>query len=95
MSKKPKTNISQENINEARSMLKITISRYFPLKRKQHRLVGLCPFHTEEPHYLSFNISDKRPDEWICYACKRRGDAIDFVSQFMKISYEKAIKEIA
>lgn len=46
-------------------------------KHNDHRGMFICPFHQEDTPSLSVNF-DKQV--WYCFGCKRKGDALDFLS---------------
>ncbi|HOF65052.1 MAG TPA: DNA primase [Bacilli bacterium] len=68
------------------------ISRFIPVNKKGNNYVALCPFHDDTNPSLSIS-----PDKQIfkCFVCGKGGNAINFVSEFEKISYFEAARRIA
>lgn len=54
-------------------------------KKKNH---AKCPFHTDTGHSITI---DELTGTYICSVCSDRGDSIEFVMKFKKISFYEAI----
>jgi len=52
---------------------------------------ALCPFHDERTPSLKFREAD---EHWHCFGCGKRGDVIDFVSEFEHVSKPEAIARL-
>lgn len=68
------------------------IKNYINLQKKGNNYWGLCPFHGDSNPSLSVNESKKI---FKCFVCNAKGNAINFVAKYKKISDFNAIKEIA
>lgn len=68
------------------------IKNYINLQKKGNNYWGLCPFHGDNNPSLSVNESKKI---FKCFVCNAKGNAINFVAKYKKISDFNAIKEIA
>ncbi|WPL39091.1 DNA primase [Malacoplasma iowae] len=68
------------------------IKNYINLQKKGNNFWGLCPFHGDNNPSLSVNESKKI---FKCFVCNAKGNAINFVAKYKKISDFNAIKEIA
>jgi DNA primase len=68
------------------------IGHYIPLRRKGSSLEAICPFHADTKPSLKVN-DDK--GLYRCFACSAGGDAITFVTEFKKVDFKDALKEIA
>jgi DNA primase catalytic core len=67
------------------------IGQYLSLNLKGRNFEGLCPFHPDTKPSILINDSKKL---YKCFTCGAGGDAISFVMDFKRISYEEAINEI-
>jgi DNA primase len=70
------------------------IGKYVNLRRKRKAMewIGLCPFHLENSP--SFTVTDSK-SFYHCFGCGKHGKAHDFLMEFLNISYEEAMLEIA
>lgn len=68
------------------------IGSFVNLKRHGNNYTGLCPFHNERTP--SFNV---HPSKGIfkCFGCGKSGDAIAFLMQHEKFSYQESLEWIA
>lgn len=68
------------------------VSSYVELEKKGQNYNCLCPFHNDNNPSLVVS-----PEKQIfkCFVCETAGSAIDFVSKFEKIPYNKALKKLA
>jgi DNA primase len=59
------------------------IEKYIPLKKKEGKVVGLCPFHYDRQPTFEVDLKNQT---FHCSKCKASGDAFDFVSKINKRS---------
>ncbi len=83
-----------EKIAEVRDRIDIeqVVGRSVRLTRRGHRLVGLCPFHSEKTP--SFQVS---PDKGLyhCFGCKAGGDVFHFIMQMEGVDFPQAVRLLA
>ena len=85
--------ISQNTINKIKDMDIVEgISNYMDLRKAGENYVSCCPFHEESSP--SFTVNRKR-NKFNCFGCGERGDLIDFVMTFNRVSFHQACKDIA
>ena len=68
------------------------ISEFIPLIKKGKNYKALCPFH--EDSHPSMSISEEK-QIFNCFSCNTGGNAISFYSKFKKISFRRALEELA
>ena len=68
------------------------ISSFIPVISKGRSFVAVCPFHDD--HHPSMSISREK-GVFKCFSCGAAGNAISYVSQYLKIPYREAIKKVA
>lgn len=68
------------------------ISSYIPVTKKGRSFVALCPFHDDKNPSLQIS-----PEKRIykCFSCGHGGNAITFVRDYEKISFEAAVRKVA
>lgn len=68
------------------------IGEYTPLKEKNNRFWGLCPFHGEKTP--SFSV---QPDKqfFYCFGCHAGGNVIHFLMEMEKLSFVDTVKTLA
>ena len=68
------------------------ISQYVPLKQKNRRFWGCCPFHSEKTP--SFSVE---PDKqfFYCFGCHKGGNVIQFIMDVEKLSFPEAVELLA
>ncbi len=69
-----------------------TISAYIQVINKGRGYVSVCPFHDDK--HPSMSIS-KDKQIFKCFACNTSGNAITFVQQYEKISFDEAARKVA
>jgi DNA primase len=65
------------------------ISRFVKLKKQGKRAVGLCPFHTEKSPSFTVSIN---LGFYYCFGCGKSGDIINFVKDFDKVDFRRALE---
>ncbi|MCX7769230.1 MAG: DNA primase [Flavobacteriales bacterium] len=68
------------------------VGEFVQLKRRGKDYVALCPFHDERTP--SFSVSP-RLGIYKCFGCGRAGDAIGFLKEHERLSYEDALRWLA
>lgn len=64
------------------------IGQRIKLRRSGKNHVGHCPFHPDDtPSLYVFSDSNR----FHCFGCQAQGDAIEFVRQYDRISFEEAV----
>lgn len=59
--------------------------------RGSTRLMGICPFHTEDsPSFTIFTDDNK----FYCFGCNANGDSIDFYMRQNDVSFMQAVKRL-
>lgn len=71
--------------------LREIIGNTIPLKRSSKAsMVGCCPFHSEKTP--SFSVKE---DNYHCFGCGAKGDAITWKREYEKLSFFEAVKSLA
>lgn len=85
---------SQESIQRLREAVDIVdvISRYVPLKRAGASYKGLCPFHDEKTPSFTVHKSSRH---YHCFGCGAHGDAVSFLMEHERMSFQQAIEALA
>jgi len=68
------------------------VAQYALVKKSGSRYVALCPFHLERSPSFSINA---QMGVYHCFGCKASGDAITFIQQMDKLSFEDAVVMLA
>jgi len=68
------------------------VEQYALVKKSGSRYVALCPFHLERSPSFSIN---PQMGVYHCFGCKASGDAITFLQQISKLSFEDAVITLA
>ena len=86
--------LTDEVINDIRNSANIVdvIGHYIPLIKKGKGYTALCPFHDD--HDPSLSISEDK-QIYKCFVCGNGGNAFTFVSNFKKVSFPEAVKEVS
>ncbi len=86
--------ISPETIEEVQRVSNVydVISDYLTLKKSGSVYVALCPFHNEKTP--SFVVSPTK-NIFKCFGCGISGNAVKFVMEYEKTSFQDAILKIA
>ncbi len=80
-----------DKIREAASLVEIA-SQYTALKKRGHKWVGLCPFHTEKTP--SFTV-DEDKQLYHCFGCGAGGDIFTMVMEKENFSFPEAVNYLA
>ncbi len=82
------------NLEELKERIDIieVLSKYLPLRKSGVNYTCNCPFHQERSP--SFIISPQK-QIYHCFGCGASGDAIKFLQEYKKLSFEEALEEIA
>ena len=85
--------LTEEVINDIRNSANIVdvIGHYIPLVKKGKGYTALCPFHDD--HDPSLSISEDK-QIYKCFVCGNGGNVFSFVSNYKKISFPEAVKEV-
>lgn len=67
------------------------ISSYVPLVKKGANYFGVCPFHDDVNPSMS--VSEEK-QIYKCFACGAGGNAITFVMDYDKLTYQEALKKL-
>ncbi len=67
------------------------IQNFIPLQKKGNCWWAICPFHTEKT--ASFCVHDQ--GFFKCFGCDQKGDAIQFIISYQKLSFIEAMKWLA
>jgi DNA primase len=59
------------------------------MEKRGEEVVGICPFHGGEKKSFCVNVSK---GVFQCFGCKRKGNVLDFVSQYQEVSVKEAGK---
>lgn len=83
-----------EDVERLNNSLKIEeiVGKFVELKKSGANFKGLCPFHPDTTP--SFMVSPSK-NICKCFVCGAGGNPVSFYSQYKKLSYDKAIKELA
>ncbi len=83
-----------EDIEKLNQSLKIeeVVGQYVELKRAGSNYKGLCPFHSDTTP--SFMVSPSK-NICKCFVCGAGGSPIKFYSNYKKISFSEAVKELS
>ena len=86
--------IDRRTINKILSKCRIDdiVSDYMLLHSRGNDFVGYCPFHTGK--MMTFNVNTSS-GTYRCSECGKRGSAIDFLIDYLHISYDEALAMIA
>ncbi|MFC2049125.1 DNA primase [Chlamydiota bacterium] len=85
------TKESLEKLKEKIDLLEV-VSAHVEMKRLGTAHKGLCPFHQEKSP--SFMIQ-KGDTHYHCYGCGAHGDAIQFLMEYLNLSFVDAVESLA
>lgn len=83
-----------DNVKRVKDRINIVdvIGQVVELKKRGRNYVGLCPFHNEKTP--SFSVSEDR-QIFKCFGCGKSGDAITFIMERDKMSFQEALEYLA
>ncbi len=86
--------ISSKTVQQVKDVVQIedVIGEFVQLKRAGQSLKGLCPFHNEKTP--SFSVSPSK-NVFKCFGCDVKGDAITFLMEHERLSFEETIRWLA
>jgi DNA primase len=68
------------------------IQEFVPLQKKGTKFWACCPFHNENTPSFTVNQENKY---YHCFGCGKTGDAIKFLQEYQKMSFNEAVEWIA
>ncbi len=80
-----------EEVRQATDIVDV-ISQYVRLQKRGKNYLGLCPFHTEKTP--SFTVSREK-GLYHCFGCGVGGNVFTFLTQYEKISFGEALRQLA
>lgn len=83
-----------DSLEELKSKVDLVdvISRHITLKRSGAAYKGCCPFHDERSPSFMVRVGDKH---YHCFGCGAHGDAIAFLMEYSKLTFQGAIEHLA
>ena len=86
--------IDPKSIEKLKNQIDIVniIEQYIPVKKMGSSYKCVCPFHDDKNPSMSINQNKQM---YHCFACKAGGDAVKFVMDYEKLTYQEAIEKIA
>ncbi len=85
---------TQESLEELKSKVDLVdvLSRYLPLKKAGAAYKACCPFHDERTPSFMIRAGDRH---YHCFGCGAHGDAISFLMEYAKLTFQGAIEQLA
>ncbi|HEY9164827.1 MAG TPA: DNA primase [Candidatus Kryptonia bacterium] len=80
-----------ETVRQATDIVDV-ISQYVRLQKRGKNYLGLCPFHTEKTPSFTVN---REKGLYHCFGCGVGGNVFTFVTQYEKISFGEALRQLA
>jgi DNA primase len=80
-----------EEVRQATDIVDV-ISQYVRLQKRGKNYLGLCPFHTEKTPSFTVN---REKGLYHCFGCGVGGNVFTFVTQYEKISFGEALRQLA
>lgn len=68
------------------------IQEFVPLQKKGTKFWACCPFHGENTPSFTVNHENKY---YHCFGCGKTGDAINFLQEYQKMTFNEAVEWIA
>ena len=90
----PKSYLHPDTIEAVRQAVNIVevVSEHVPLSKKGKDYFGICPFHQEKTASFSVN---PRNGLYYCFGCGAAGNAITFLMELQKHSFQEVVLELA
>jgi DNA primase len=80
-----------EEVRQATDIVDV-ISQYVRLQKRGKNYLGLCPFHTEKTPSFTVN---REKGLYHCFGCGVGGNVFTFLTQYEKISFSEALRQLA
>ena len=80
------------NLLISRANIVDIIGSHLNLQKKGNDYWACCPFHNEKT--ASFSVSETK-QFYYCFGCGAKGNVIDFLMEFLNLSYPEAIRNLA
>ncbi|HUI29173.1 MAG TPA: DNA primase [Candidatus Acidoferrales bacterium] len=80
-----------EEVRQATDIVDV-ISQYVRLQKRGKNYLGLCPFHNEKTPSFTVN---REKGLYHCFGCGVGGNVFTFVTQYEKISFGEALRQLA
>ncbi len=80
-----------EEVRQATDIVDI-VSQYVRLQKRGKNYLGLCPFHTEKTPSFTVN---REKGLYHCFGCGVGGNVFTFLTQYEKISFGEALRQLA
>lgn len=86
--------IPQQVIDEIKATARIedVVGDFLPLKKKGVNWVCTCPFHDDKNPSMMLS---PRLNIYHCFVCDAKGNAIDFLRNYQKLSFTESLKYLA
>lgn len=85
------TKESLERLRERVDLAEV-IASHVDMKKSGSAYKGLCPFHEEKTPSFMIHQGDRH---YHCFGCGAHGDAIQFLTQYVKLSFSDAVESLA
>ena len=85
------TKESLETLRDRVDLVEV-IGSHVDLKRSGASFKGLCPFHDEKSPSFTLQRGDRH---FHCFGCGAHGDAIQFLTQHVRLSFSDAVENLA
>lgn len=85
------TKESLETLRDRIDLVEV-ITSHVEMKRSGASFKGLCPFHEEKTPSFMIARGDKY---YHCFGCGAHGDAIQFLTQYVKMNFSDAVESLA
>ncbi|MEM8629027.1 MAG: DNA primase [Chlamydiota bacterium] len=85
---------SQESLELLREKIDLftVLSSHLSFKKQGGKYVALCPFHEERTPSFMLRQGESH---YHCFGCGAHGDAIQFLMQFLRLSFAEAVETLA
>ncbi|MCB1113483.1 MAG: DNA primase [Chlamydiia bacterium] len=85
---------TKESLERLRDRIDIAevIASHVEMKKSGATYKGLCPFHDEKTPSFMIHQGDKH---YHCFGCGAHGDAIQFLTQHVRLSFSDAVESLA
>ena len=80
-----------EEVRQATNIVDV-ISQYVRLQKRGKNYLGICPFHNEKTPSFTVN---REKGLYHCFGCGVGGNVFTFLTQYEKISFGEALRQLA